>query len=39
MELVEIWDSLGYVDGLLFSVWLSIMYYTKSWIDHRFRVK
>ena len=36
MELVEIWNSLDYVDGFMFSMWLAIMYYVKSWIDHRF---
>ena len=36
MEFVEVWNSLGYVDGLLFSGWLAVMYYIKSWIDNKF---
>jgi hypothetical protein len=27
MEFVEVWNSLGYGDGLLFSGWLAVMYY------------
>ena len=36
MEFVEVWNSLGYGDGLLFSGWLAVMYYIKSWIDNKF---
>ena len=36
MEILEIWNNLGYEDGLLFSVWVSIMYYIKCWIDSKF---
>ena len=36
MDFVEVWNSLGYGDGILFSLWLSVMYYIKSWIDNRF---
>ena len=36
MDIITIWDSLGWVDGILFSVWVSVMYYIKAWIDNRF---
>jgi hypothetical protein len=34
-----IWNELGYIDGLLFTVWLGILYYGKCWIDNRFANK
>jgi hypothetical protein len=39
MDMLDIWNELGWIDGVLFSVWLGIMYYVKSWIDYRFRKK
>ena len=39
MDMLDIWNELGWTDGVLFSVWLGIMYYCKAWIDHRFKEK
>jgi len=39
MDIVTIWNSLGWADGFLFSAWVGTMYYCKSWIDYRFRDK
>jgi len=36
MDVLAIWDGLGWGDGFLFSIWIGIMYYGKCWIDHRF---
>ena len=37
MNVLEAWNSLTWVDGALFSVWLGIMYYGKCWVDYKFR--
>ncbi len=39
MNFFDIWNGLDYVDGILFSAWLGLMYYGKCWIDHKFREK
>ena len=39
MDMLDIWNELSWTDGVLFSVWLGIMYYGKAWIDHKFREK
>jgi hypothetical protein len=39
MDMLDIWNELSWTDGVMFSVWLGIMYYGKAWIDHRFREK
>ena len=38
MDIVGIWNSIGYIDGVLFTIWLGILYYGKCWIDSRFKV-
>ena len=37
MDFLTIWNDLSYTDGIMFSVWLGVMYYYKSWVDHRFK--
>ena len=37
MDLVTVWNSLTYFDGILFSIWVGIMYYGKCWMDYKFR--
>lgn len=37
MDPVSAWDTLSYVDGVLFSIWLGILYYGKCWIDNKFK--
>ncbi len=37
MDPVGAWESLSYVDGVLFTVWLGILYYGKCWIDNKFK--
>jgi len=39
MEFLDVWDNLSYLDGVLFSIWLGVMYYTKCWIDEHFMNK
>lgn len=36
MELGSIWNELSYLDGLLFTIWIGILYYGKCRIDHHF---
>lgn len=36
MDILTVWDSLGWIDGILFSIWIGVMYYGKAWIDNRF---
>tara|TARA_B100001564_G_C20189508_1_gene467774 strand:+ start:128 stop:250 length:123 start_codon:yes stop_codon:yes gene_type:complete len=39
MEAIEAWNTLTYFDGILFSIWLGILYYGKCWIDKHFNDK
>ena len=34
--ILNAWTDLGWIDGILFTVWLFILYYGKCWIDKRF---
>ena len=36
MDAVQIWNELGYFDGIIFSVWLGILYWGKCYIDDWF---
>jgi len=36
---VTAWNELSYLDGILFTVWLGILYYGKCWIDNYFKNK
>ena len=36
MEALSLWN-LGWIDGILLTLWLGIMYYVKCWIDNRFK--
>ena len=38
MNFLDIWNHLTYVDGILFSLWIGVMYYTKCWIDYKFQI-
>lgn len=37
MDILAIWNELTYGDGILFSLWIGVMYFGKCWIDQRFR--
>ena len=37
MDVLDIWNDLGYVEGLLFSLWIGMMYWGKCWIDAKFK--
>ncbi len=37
MDPVAAWNELSYFDGILFSIWLGILYYGKCFIDSRFK--
>ena len=37
MDAIDIWNDLGWVDGVLFTLWIGIIYYGKCWIDSRFK--
>lgn len=37
MEVLDIWNDLGYVEGLLFSIWIGLMYWGKCWVDSKFK--
>ena len=39
MDTIDIWNNLGWMDGVLFTLWIGIIYYGKCWIDHRFKIK
>ena len=38
MEALSLWN-LGWIDGILLTLWLGIMYYVKCWIDNHFGSK
>ena len=35
--ILDAWNNLGWIDGILFTFWLFILYYGKCWIDERFK--
>ena len=37
--ILDAWNDLSYAEGVLFSLWLFILYYGKVWIDNKFRDK
>lgn len=37
MDAVGIWNQLGYFDGIMFTIWLGVLYYGKCWIDSKFK--
>jgi hypothetical protein len=37
MDPLAAWNELTYFDGILFSIWLGILYYGKCWIDQKFK--
>ncbi len=37
MEVLDIWNDLGYIEGFLFSLWIGMMYYGKCWVDSKFK--
>ena len=39
MNFLDIWHELSYTDGMMFSLWVGIMYYGKCRIDHKFKCK
>ena len=36
---LDAWNDFSYVEGILFTFWLFILYYGKVWIDSRFEKK
>ena len=36
---LDAWNDLSYGEGVLFTVWLFILYYGKVWIDTKFKHK
>jgi hypothetical protein len=36
---LDAWNDLSYVEGILFTFWLFVLYYGKVWIDSRFEKK
>lgn len=39
MDPVSAWDNLSYIDGILFSLWLGLLYWGKGWIDNYWKNK
>jgi len=39
MNALEAWNTLSWMDGMIFSIWVGAMYYAKCWIDSSFRNK
>ena len=34
--ILEAWNSLSYLEGVLFTAWLFVLYYGKVWVDNKF---
>ena len=39
MDPIDVWNDLGWVDGVLFTIWIGVIYYGKCLIDYRFENK
>ena len=37
--ILDAWNDLSYAEGVLFTIWLFVLYYGKVWIDSKFRNK
>ena len=37
MELTELWNTLSYWEGFIFSAWLVLGYWIKKMLDHHYR--
>ena len=37
MDTLSVWNELTNLDGILFTIWLGILYYGKCWIDSKFK--
>lgn len=37
--ILDAWNDLSYAEGVLFTIWLFVLYYGKVWVDSRFRRK
>ena len=37
--ILEAWNNLSYIEGVIFTFWLFILYYGKVWIDNKFEKK
>ena len=33
MDFAGLWNDLSYTDGLIFSLYIGVMYWSKQWID------
>ena len=38
-DIGSIWNELSYIDGILLTLWLGMLYYGKCWIDNHFKEK
>ncbi len=38
-DAVSLWNYMGWLDGILLTLWLGMMYYVKCWIDNKFKGK
>jgi len=37
--ILDAWNDLSYIEGVLFTAWLFVLYYGKVWIDNKFEKK
>ena len=35
--ILDAWNDLSYAEGVLFTIWLFVLYDGKGWVDSRFR--
>ena len=39
MNFLAAWNQLDYFDGMVFTIWIGLVYYGKCGIDHKFKVE
>ena len=39
MNFLDAWNQLSYFDGVIFTIWIGLVYYGKCWIDYKFKVE
>ena len=37
MDIISLWNAFGYLEGILVTIWIGMMYYGKCWIDSKFQ--
>ena len=39
MDVAGVWNDLSYIDGIIFTIWIAVIYIGKKTIDQKFEEK